>query len=262
MKVTDVRTMVIENQPLEVEGRVRYWGGRYLLFVEVETDEGITGLGERITGNTYSDRLGDLKSQIALIDEMARMHVIGQNPFNIERIWDSMYASRHDFRHPSLQLTPVLSAIEIALWDIVGKAGEPAYLQPAGRQYHEKLRAYAYMPEGGFRENPEKAGEIAQQLLDEGNTACKLDPFQPLYPIPRDIPLWEIEYAGKIFESIRNAVGNKLEVGIGTHGQLTTYSAIRVADYLEPYHPFWFEEPVPLENVEEMARVAAHTSIP
>ena len=83
MKVTDVRTTVVENLSLEVEGRVRYWGGRYLLFVEVETDEGITGLGERITGNTYSDRLGDLKSQIALIDEMARMHVIGQNPFNI-----------------------------------------------------------------------------------------------------------------------------------------------------------------------------------
>ncbi len=262
MKVTDVRTTVVENQPLMVDGSARYWGGRYLLFVEVETDEGITGLGERITGNTYSDRLGDLKSQIALIDEMARMHVIGQNPFNIERIWDSMYASRHDFRHPSLQLTPVLSAIEIALWDIVGKAANQPIYNLLGGQYHEKLRAYAYMPEGGFREDPEKAGEIAQQLLEEGNTACKLDPFQPLYPIPRDIPLWEIEYAGKIFESIRNAVGNRLEVGIGTHGQLTTYSAIRVADYLEPYHPFWFEEPVPLENVEEMARVAAHTSIP
>ena len=56
--------------------------------------------------------------------------------------------------------------------------------------------------------------------------------------------------------------GNKLEVGIGTHGQLTTYSAIRVAKILEPYHPFWFEEPVPPENIDEMARVAAHTSIP
>ena len=255
MKVTDVRTTVIENLP-------PYRGGRYLLFLEVETDEGITGLGERITGNTYSDRLGDLKSQISLINEMASMYVIGENPFNIELIWDKMYGARHDFRHPSLQLTPVLSAIEIALWDIVGKAANQPIYNLLGGQYHEKLRAYAYMPEGGFRENPEKAGEIAQQLLDEGNTACKLDPFQPLFPLPRDIPLWEIEHAAKIFESIRNAVGNRLEVGIGTHGQLTTYSAIRVADYLEPYHPFWFEEPVPPENVEEMARVAAHTSIP
>ena len=255
MKVTDVKTMVVENEP-------PYRGGRYLLFVQIETDEGITGLGERITGNTYSDRLGDLQSQISLINELAGMFVVGENPFNIERIWDRMYSARHDFRHPSLQATPVLSGIEMALWDIVGKAvGQPIY-NLLGGQYHEKLRAYAYMPEGGFRENPERAGEIAVQLLEEGNTACKLDPFTPLWPIPRDIPLWEIEHAAKIFESIRNAVGNDMEVGIGTHGQLTTYSAIRVADILEPYHPFWFEEPVPLENVEEMARVAAHTSIP
>ena len=255
MKVTDVKTMVVENEP-------PYRGGRYLLFIQVETDEGITGLGERITGNTYSDRLGDLQSQISLIHELAGLFVIGENPFNIERIWDRMYSARHDFRHPSLQATPVLSGIEIALWDIVGKAVNQPIYNLLGGQYHEKLRAYAYMPEGGFRENPERAGEIAQQLLEEGNTACKLDPFTPLWPIPRDIPLWEIEHAAKIFESIRNAVGNDMEVGIGTHGQLTTYSAIRVADILEPYHPFWFEEPVPLENVEELARVAAHTSIP
>ena len=255
MKVTDVKTMVVENEP-------PYRGGRYLLFIQIETDEGITGLGERITGNTYSDRLGDLQSQISLIQELAGQFVVGENPFNIERIWDRMYSARHDFRHPSLQATPVLSGIEIALWDIVGKATNQPIYNLLGGMYHEKLRAYAYMPEGGFRENPERAGEIAAQLLEEGNTACKLDPFTPLWPIPRDIPLWEIEHAAKIFESIRNAVGNNMEVGIGTHGQLTTYSAIRVADILEPYHPFWFEEPVPLENVEEMARVAAHTSIP
>ena len=255
MKVMDIKTMVVENEP-------PYRGGRYLLFIQVETDEGITGLGERITGNTYSDRLGDLQSQISLINELAGQFVVGENPFNIERIWDRMYSARHDFRHPSLQATPVLSGIEMALWDIVGKATNQPIYNLLGGMYHEKLRAYAYMPEGGFRENPERAGEIAVQLLEEGNTACKLDPFTPLWPIPRDIPLWEIERAAKIFESIRDAVGNDMEVGIGTHGQLTTYSAIRVADILEPYHPFWFEEPVPLENVEEMARVAAHTSIP
>ena len=64
----------------------------------------------------------------------------------------------------------------------------------------------------------------------------------------------EITQAAKIWKAIREAVGNELEVGIGTHGQLTTYSAIRVADFLEEYHPFWFEEPVPPENIEEMAR--------
>ncbi len=255
MKVTDFKTMVVENEP-------PYIGGRYLLFLELYTDEGITGLGERITGGAYSRDIADLKTQVGLIEEMVRNYVIGENPFNIERIWDRMYAARHDFRHPSLYATPVISGIDIALWDIVGKAANQPIYNLLGGRYHETLRAYAYMPGGAFQENPEAAGEVAVQLLEDGNSACKLDPFPPSYPIPRDISLLEIERAARIFESIRNAVGNRLEVGIGTHGQLTTYSAIRVADYLEPYHPFWFEEPVPPENIDEMARVAAHTSIP
>ena len=121
MKVVDLKTMVVENEP-------PYRGGRYLLFLELSTDEGITGFGERITGNTYSKSLGDLKSQISLIEEFGRQYVVGENPFNTERIWDRMYASRHDFRHPSLHATPVISAIEMALWDIVGKAAnQPIY---------------------------------------------------------------------------------------------------------------------------------------
>ena len=192
------------------------------------------------------------------------MCLIGENPFNIELLWQRMYGERHDFRHPSLYATPVISALEMALWDIVGKAaGQPIY-NLLGGKFHEKLRAYAYMPqpEGGFMANPEAAGPIAEKLLAGGNTACKIDPFTPLFPGPRDVGLPEITQAAKIWKSIRDAVGNELEVGIGTHGQLTTYSAIRVADFLEEYHPFWFEEPVPPENIEEMARVAAHTSIP
>ena len=255
MKVVDLKTMVVENEP-------PYRGGRYWLFLEIKTDEGITGIGERITGNTLAKGLDDMKSHISLIEEMGRQYVIGENPFNIERIWDRMYASRHDFRHPSLHATPAISAIDMALWDIVGKAANQPIYNLLGGMYHEKLRAYAYMPGRGLKDNPELAGEIAVKLLEEGNSACKLDPFMPEYPIPRDIPLWEIEQAAKVFESIRKAVGDKLEVGIGTHGQPTTYSAIRIADYLEPYHPFWFEEPVAPENIDEMARVAAHTSIP
>jgi 2-dehydro-3-deoxyphosphogalactonate aldolase len=225
-------------------------GVRNYMLVKIETDEGITGWGEATSG----------PMAVATMVEEFGQQLIGQDPGRIEQHWQTLYHHFH-VRGGVVQMSAI-SGIEIALWDIVGKAANQPIYNLLGGQYHEKLRAYAYMPEGGFRENPEKAGEIAQQLLEQGNTACKLDPFQPLYPIPRDIPLWEIEYAGKIFESIRNAVGNRLEVGIGTHGQLTTYSAIRVADYLEPYHPFWFEEPVPPENVEEMARVAAHTSIP
>ena len=254
MQVTGFKTMVVEAEE-------PYIGGRYFLFLELQTDEGITGLGERIAGYSYSGNPGALKAHISLLEELVETFVIGRDPGNIERIWDQMYGSRHDLRHPSLYATPAISAIDMALWDIAGKvAGQPIY-NLLGGQYWEKLRAYAYMPSAGLDTHPEKAGDVAAQLLAEGNSACKIDPFMPLQPV-RDIPIWEIEHAGKIFESIRKTVGNKIEVGLGTHGQLTTYSAIRVANYLEPYHPFWFEEPVMPENIEEMARVAAHTSIP
>ena len=254
MKVTGLKTMVVEAEP-------PYIGGRYYLFLELQTDEGISGIGERIAGSAYSGHPEDLKSQVRLIEEFFGQFVLGENPLNIELIWDRMYGTRHDLRHPSLYATPVISAIDMALWDIAGKAANQPIYNLLGGRYHERLRAYAYMPSEGIRERPEKAGEVAEQLLAEGNTACKIDPFMPSHPI-RDIPLEEIEHAGRIFESIRDAVGNRLEVAIGTHGQMPTYSAIRVAKYLEPYNPFWFEEPVMPEKVEEMARIAAHTDIP
>ncbi|MBN1685688.1 MAG: mandelate racemase/muconate lactonizing enzyme family protein [Spirochaetales bacterium] len=250
MKITDVKTVVVKNIP-------PYRGGKEWLWIRLITDEGIVGIGERVTGPGAKN----LRSQIKLIEEFSQEHVIGSSPFDVEKLWQRIFSIGHDYRHPSLDSTPALSAIEMACWDVIGKAvNQPIYNLLGGR-HHEKLKAYAYMP-SGFREDPEKAGEIAVTLLEQGNKACKLDPFMPEYPIPRDIPLEEINKAVRIFKSIRNAVGDKLEVGIGTHGQLTTYSAIRVAHALEEFQPFWFEEPVAPENVDEMARVAAHTSIP
>ena len=250
MKVTGVETILLNNNP-------PFRGGRTFLFIRLLTDEGIVGLGERPTGHTP-----DLKSQIALLHDLVERFVVGQSPFEIERLWQRIYASNHDYRHPSLYGTPALSAIEMALWDIVGKAtGQPIYNLLGGR-CHDKLRAYAYMPTEGVWEDPAKAGDIAAKLVEEGNTACKIDPFMPYFPLPRDFPLKTIKHAAKIFRAIRDAVGDELEIGIGTHGQFSTAGAIRVASVFEEYNPFWFEEPVPPENVDEMARVAAHTSIP
>lgn len=250
MKVTGIETILLDNiQP--------YRGGSKWLFIKLLTDEGIVGLGERVTGHA-----SNLTSQIALLTELAEQFVIGENPFNVELIWQRMFAARHDYRHPGMDSTPALSAIEMALWDIIGKATNQPIYNLLGGRYHEKLRAYAYMPAEGIWENPAKAGDVARQLVAEGNSACKIDPFMPLFPLPRDFPLKTLRHAAKIFQSIRDAVGDELEIGIGTHGQFSTAGAIRAAKILEEFHPMWFEEPVPPENIEEMARVAAHTSIP
>ncbi len=250
MKVVEVETLFVNNVPPN-------HGGSRWLFVKLTTDDGIEGVGEWGTAHT-----GREKSQAELIEALARTYVIGQDPFQIERIWQGMYTTDHDYRHPGLASTPALSAIEIACWDIVGKAVNQTIYNLLGGRYHDTLRAYAYMPTAGIWEHPEKAGEIAADLVAKGNSAAKFDPFTPFFPQPRDIDLKTINHVARIFECIRDAVGDDLEVGIGTHGQFTTSSAIRVASILEPYHPFWFEEPVAPENVEEMARVAAHTSIP
>ena len=250
MKVADVQTFAVGNVP-------PYRGGRCWLFVKLITDDGIEGIGEWSTAH-----VGREGAQAQLIEALAREFVVGASPFDVELIWQRIYAVHHDYRHPGLGSTPALSAIEMACWDIVGKAlGQPIY-NLLGGKFHEKLRAYAYMPTEGIWENPERAGQIAADLLAKGNTACKFDPFTPFFPLPRDFPLKTIQHVARIFQCIRDAVGDEFEVALGTHGQLTTYTAIRVAKVLEPYNPFWFEEPVPPENVDEMARVAAHTSIP
>lgn len=110
MKVTGANIIVIRNtEPNR--------GGRYWLFVQLATDEGIMGLGERPTGEAVN-----LEPQISLIKDLCEQFVIDNSPFQIERLWQTIFASRHDFRHPGLDLTPALGAIEMALWDIEGKA--------------------------------------------------------------------------------------------------------------------------------------------
>jgi galactonate dehydratase len=250
MKVRGLETLVIDNV-------APYQGGVKWLLIKLHTDEGIFGLGERVTGGVRN-----LAPLIALLDELCEQFVIGQNPFNVELIWQRMFSTPHDYRHPGMDRTPAMSAIEMALWDIIGKAtGQPIY-NLLGGKYHDKLRAYAYMPSEGVWERPEKAGEIARQLVAEGFSACKIDPFRPLFPYPRDIPLKELKHAASIFRHVREAVGDELEIGIGTHSQFSTAGAIRAAKVFEEYYPIWFEEPVPPEKIEEMARVAAQTSIP
>ena len=249
MKVTGIETILLDNVP-------PYRGGLKWLFIKLSTDEGIVGLGERVTGGVRN-----LAAQIALLHDLCEQFVVGENPFNVELIWHRMFAFTHDYRHPGMDRTPAMSAIEMALWDIIGKATNQPIYNLLGGQYRESLRAYAYMPSEGVWEQPERAGDVARQLVAEGFTACKIDPF-PSFPNPRDIPLKDLKHAASIFRHVREAVGDELEVGIGTHSQFSTAGAIRAAKVFEEYFPIWFEEPVPPEMVEEMARVAAQTSIP
>ena len=197
-------------------------------------------------------------------------------PFKIETMWRNVYSSGYS-QHPDHTLVAVLSGLEIACWDIVGKALDQPVYNLLGGQVHEKLRSYTYLyppsPEesddddalavGNIFGDPVRAPKRAAQYMEMGFTAVKFDPVMPMGAFdPRQLSLEALSNAELVTRNIREAVGDKVDLLIGTHGQMTTSSAIRLAKRLEPQDPLWFEEPVPPENRREMSRVAQHTSIP
>jgi len=256
MNIADVKTYIVENaNPAR--------GGRHWLFVKLITNDGIEGIGEPV-------RIGfDSPVAVQMIRSMAERHIIGMDPFNIESMWRKMYSGTY---RPGAAHMGILSGFEMACWDIIGKAvGQPAYNLLGGR-YHEKVRSYTYMypapddaKHGMFevQENADLAAQRAADYLKMGFTAIKIDPVVPLMtPAPEQLSLESLENAERVIRRVREAVGSKMDICIGTHGQMTTSSAIRLAKRLEKFDPLWFEEPVPPENRDELARIAQHTTIP
>lgn len=244
MKIDAIDTYLVDNPPPS-------FGGPRWLFVRVGTDEGISGVGEA-TWHTRMDH-----TAIPLIDDLGDRFLLGADPFQIERIWCTLYEQRF-VRRVGPITGPVLSAIEMALWDIVGKAlGQPVYNLLGGR-LHEKLRAYSYLSGWRAGDPAERAAEMALAYVERGFTAVKFDPVDPR----TSDRLEGLRAAADVVRRVREAVGDRCDILIGTHGQFTTHSAIRFAKRVEEYDPLWFEEPVPPENISEMARVARATSIP
>jgi galactonate dehydratase len=254
MKIIDVKTFVVGNPPPG-------FGGRYFVFLKLLTDAGIEGLGE-VYSLPFHPKVVE-----QMIKDVVDRCVIGREPYDIERIWRGVYSSGFT-QHPDLSMMGILSGIEMACWDIVGKdVGKPVY-KLLGGQVHEKLRSYTYIyPKPGDKTDvytdPVLAAERAAEYVDMGFTAVKFDPAGP-YSIydGRQLSLTELDRSEIFARMLREAVGIKADLLFGTHGQMTAAGAIRLARRLEPYDPLWFEEPMPPDNPREMAKVARATSIP
>lgn len=199
-----------------------------------------------------------------LIQDVGEGFVVGSDPFNIERLWRTLYHGSYA-EHPGLTIMGVISAFEMACWDIIGKSLDQPICNLLGGKYHEKLRAYSYIypkvPREHLFDDPQRFADRALEYVEQGFAALKFDPI-PIELSPRQLSLKTLGHAEALVKSMREAVGEKCDILIGTHGQMTTSGAIRLAKRLEEYDPLWFEEPVPPENMEEMARVARSTSIP
>ncbi len=254
MRIVDAKTFVVGNPEPGV-------GGRYFLFVKLITDGGVVGWGE-----VYSATF-DAHLTARLVEDVCEHHVLGRDPHRIEEIWREGYGRGYTQR-PDLTLVSVLSGIEIALWDIVGKeAGRPVY-DLLGGPSRERVRGYTYVySEPGdatdVYHDPDLAASRAAEYAALGHTALKFDPAGKYATNDPRQPSGEaLDRCERYVAAVREAVGTKVDILFGTHGQFTPAGAIRLARRIERYDPLWFEEPTPPESPEEMAKVARATSMP
>ena len=254
MQIKDVRTFVVGNPP-------PHFGGRYFIFLKLVTDSGVEGVGEVYSVPFHPHVVA------RMIEDVCQRKVIGHSPFEIEALWRRIYSSGYTQR-PDPSLMGIMSGIEMACWDIIGKeTGKPVYELLGGR-VHETLRTYSYLyPEPGDTANvyqdADLAAERAIAYVKQGFTAVKFDPVGPYSAFdPRQLSLEALDHTERFVRKLRAAVGRSADLLFGTHGQMTAAGAIRLARRLESADPLWFEEPTPPEMPEEMARVAAATTIP
>jgi L-alanine-DL-glutamate epimerase-like enolase superfamily enzyme len=238
------------------------WGGRYWTLVKLTTDDGIYGWGE-----CYASSVGP-EAMRHVIEDVFLRHMQGESPENIELMFRRAYSSGFTQR-PDLTVMGAFSGLEIACWDILGKArNRPVYALLGGR-VNDRIRAYTYLYPLAHHDMPafwtsaDMAAESASALVETGYTAVKFDPAGPYTVRGGHMPaMRDISTSVAFCKAIREAVGDKADLLFGTHGQFTTAGAIRLGQALEPYAPLWFEEPVPPDAPEEMAKVARAVRIP
>ena len=255
MRLTDCETFVVGNPPPG-------FGGRYFIFVKLVTDNNIIGYGE-IYAASFSPHL-----TAELARDIFARYLLGQDPHNIETFMRRAYSSGFTQR-PDPTVAGVVSGLEIAMMDIVGKAHDmPCYALLGGR-VHDKLRCYTYLyPDenetaADFYNDADASAARAAQKQAEGFTAVKFDPAGAYTSFDGHMPAGEdIRRSGEFCQKIREAVGGNCDLLFGTHGQFTAAGAIRLAQAIAPFDPLWFEEPVPPDNPAEMAKVARAVSIP
>jgi len=234
LKVTDLKTFVV------------YASGKNYVFVKIYTDQGITGLGE-----------GSVTSKAATMEAAIQEHkryLVGRDPTDIEMHWQAM------FRWPRWRGGPILnsaiSAVEIALWDILGQAlGQPIWRLLGGRARNKVLM---YVHAGG--RNPQQYAENWARVKEQGWTACKAgfvttdgDVIEPVRSVTEGIAN---------LKAVREAVGEDFKICIDLHGKTTPTMAVSFCTQAEQYHPYFVEEATQIEDIDELAHLRSKTTIP
>ena len=226
MKISDVRTVIVGNP----------W--KNWIFVVVETDDGLIGVGEATGGSETQPR-------VAAIQEIKHL-VIGMDPRNVHEIFHKLYLTAF------LKVTPAMAGIEMACWDILGKSlGVPVYTLLGGK-VRDNVRVYANGWYSGER-TPEGFAEKASEVVAKGYTALKFDPFGDAH---MQMSRKETNEAKALIGAVREAVGDDVDILIEAHDRFSTYAAIEIGNWLKDYDVTWFETPVLSTDVSALVEVA------
>ncbi|MBL7200239.1 MAG: mandelate racemase/muconate lactonizing enzyme family protein [Anaerolineae bacterium] len=239
MKITDVEVIPVKG---------RHWPRFPMVFVEVHTDEGLTGLGEALPYQAT----GVIES-LRQLGEALR----GANPFQIESHWEQLFRRGADL--------PALSALETAMWDIVGQAlGTPIYNLLGGACY-DRIHVYV---DGFFREGeptPDAYAEKAVEAVALGYDALKMDVDDFLRSgkaLNRGMSATELRDVTETVDAIRCAIGEGVDLAMDCHWAFDVATAIKLGHALEPYDLMWLEDPIPSGNVAALAKVRAEAGVP
>ena len=226
MKISDVRTVIVGNP----------W--KNWIFVVVETDDGMIGVGEATGGSETQPR-------VAAIQEIKHL-VIGMDPRNVHEIFHKLYLTAF------LKVTQAMAGIEMACWDILGKSlGVPVYTLLGGK-VRDNVRVYANGWYSGER-TPEGFAEKASEVIAKGYTALKFDPFGDAH---MQMSRKETNEAKALIGAVREAVGDDVDILIEAHDRFSTYAAIEIGNWLKDYDVTWFETPVLSTDVSALVEVA------
>ncbi len=254
MKITNVSTAVIA-------------GNFDWVLVRVDTDEGISGLGEAYWG-----------AGVAELVHKAKPLLIGENPFNIGKLYEVMIRCLSGEGSLAGATVTAISGIEIALWDLVGRALNTPIYNLFGGRFRNKIRVYADC-HAGRDHTPQAVAERAREVCAAGFTAIKFDLDAPnpytgdisddphprrhwFEPFNRTISSAERRHMVALVEAVREAVGPDVMVAMDCHWKYSVNDAIKLAQALEPYDLLWLEDPVPPENIDAQAKVTAATRTP
>ncbi len=237
LTVTDVKTFVMNAG-----------GDENYVFVKIYTNQGITGLGEATLPSKA------LTMSHAILEH--KRYLVGEDPTEIERHWQAM------FRGPRYRGGPIamsaISAIDIALWDILGQSVGLPIWQLLGGRARDEVRVY---PKPGWGNSPEEMGQLWLAAKEQGWTAGKSGFFKPQ---PGNIMRQDKALADSVarVRAIREAVGDDFDICIDLHGKPTTPFAVEFCRQVEEYRPFFVEEATQAEDLGELRHLREHTTVP